>query len=63
MRSNVGSCDKVFRSVVGVLIIGIGFYFQNWWGAIGAIPILTAFVNWCPLYTVFGINTCATAKE
>jgi hypothetical protein len=25
---------------------------------IGLIPLLTAIIGWCPLYSIFGINTC-----
>jgi len=30
----------------------------KWLGLIGLIPLLTAAVKWCPLYTLFGIRTC-----
>jgi hypothetical protein len=32
---------------------------QNWWGAIGIVPLLTATIGWCPAYAPFGINTGA----
>lgn len=57
MNRNVGSTDKVLRIVVGVAIAGVGVYFQSWWGAIGAVPILTALMGWCPPYALLGINT------
>ncbi len=52
--------DKVVRLVVGAAIIATGVYFQSWWGAIGAVPILTALMGRCPPYALLGINTCAT---
>ena len=52
--------DKVVRLVVGAAIIAAGVYFQSWWGAIGAVPILTALMGRCPPYALLGINTCAT---
>ena len=60
MKANVGKADKVIRIVLGVAIIGAGTYFKSWWGAIGIVPILTAAISWCPLYTPFGIKTCKT---
>ena len=60
MKRNVGSTDKLIRQVVGVAIIATGVYFQSWWGAIGVVPILTAFAGWCPPYALLGINSCAT---
>ncbi len=60
MKRNVGKADKAVRLVVGVAVIAAGVYFQSWWGAIGAVPILTALMGWCPPYSLLGINTCAT---
>ncbi len=28
------------------------------WGWIGIVPIVTAAFNFCPLYTLLGVNTC-----
>ena len=60
MTPNVGSTDKLIRYVVGAAIIGAGIYFQSWWGAIGAVPILTALIGWCPPYALLKLNTCGT---
>jgi hypothetical protein len=60
MKQNVGGIDRTIRVVLGLAIIGAGVYFKSWWGAIGAIPLLTAAANWCPLYVLLGISTCAS---
>ena len=57
MKKNVGSADKILRIIIGIGIIGAGVYYQSWWGAIGALPILTAVVNFCPAYTLLGLST------
>ncbi len=59
MKPNVGMADKVVRLVVGAAVIAAGVGFQSWWGAIGAVPILTALMGRCPPYTLLGINICA----
>ncbi len=59
---NVGSIDRVIRIVAGIAIIGAGLYYQNWWGAIGAVPLLTGLMGWCPPYAIFGWNTCSIKK-
>ena len=59
---NVGSIDRVIRIVAGIVIIGAGVYYQSWWGAIGAVPLLTGLIGWCPPYAIFGWNTCSTKK-
>lgn len=58
MSPNVGSVDRVVRIVVGLALIGAGIYYKAWWGAIGAVPLLTALLGWCPLYLPLGIRTC-----
>ncbi|HMT10313.1 MAG TPA: DUF2892 domain-containing protein [Ignavibacteria bacterium] len=58
MKANVGSSDKIIRIILGVVIIAAGFYFKSWFGLIGIVPLLTAFVSFCPLYSVIGVNTC-----
>lgn len=60
MKCNVGKVDKIFRVIIGVVIIALGFYYKSWWGAIGLIPLITAALGWCPLYLPFGLSTCKT---
>jgi len=62
MTRNVGPVDRGIRIVVGIAIIGAGVFFQSWWGALGAIPILTAAMGWCPPYALLGINTRKVSK-
>ncbi|MBR9830328.1 MAG: DUF2892 domain-containing protein [Oceanospirillales bacterium] len=57
MKSNMGSTDRVLRTMLGACIIAAGVYLQSWWGLIGIIPILTAAIGWCPAYMPFGIST------
>ncbi|MBU0560147.1 MAG: DUF2892 domain-containing protein [Bacteroidetes bacterium] len=58
MKKNMGQIDKTIRIALGLVLIGAGIYFGSWWGAVGIIPLATAFINWCPLYVPFGISTC-----
>ena len=60
MKANVGSTDRIIRIVLGLAIIGWGYLNQNWLGAIGLVPLATAFMRWCPAYLPFGISTCKT---
>ncbi|MCK5525240.1 MAG: DUF2892 domain-containing protein [Thiomargarita sp.] len=63
MKANVGGIDKALRAIMGLAIIGAGFHFQTWWGAVGAIPLLTAMIGYCPAYSIFGISSCAVKTE
>ena len=60
MKCNMGKTDRILRGIVGVAVIGAGVYYQSWWGAIGAIPLSTALIGWCPAYFPFGISSCKT---
>jgi hypothetical protein len=60
MKKNMGKTDRIIRIVLGVMLLAIGVIYQFWWGAIGIIPLVTASINFCPLYTALGIKTCST---
>jgi len=62
MKKNVGKIDMIIRVIIGIIIASVGIVYKSWWGLIAIVPILTALVNFCPLYTLFGCNTCS-AKE
>jgi len=57
MKANIGSLDRIIRAILGLAMIAAGFYYQSFWGAIGLIPLGTAFMSWCPLYLPFGLST------
>jgi len=59
MNPNVGSLDRIVRIILGLAILGAGYYYQSWWGLVGLVPILTAIVRFCPAYLPFGLSTCA----
>lgn len=63
MSKNVGKTDSIIRIVLGLIIVLLGVYFQSWWGLIGIIPIFTAFISWCPLYSIFKMSTCKPAQQ
>ena len=64
MKKNMGGADRTIRIL---LALGVGalYYFNVITGtlayvllALAAIFVLTSFISFCPLYTLFGINTC-----
>jgi hypothetical protein len=60
MPCNVGGIDRILRIVLGLAIIGAGVYLQNWWGAVGAIPLFTGLAGICPMYFPLKLSTCKT---
>ena len=50
---NIGSTERLIRLAVGIALITVAIVVPGaWWGYIGVVPILTALVGWCPLYSV-----------
>lgn len=61
MKTNVGGIDRILRIAVGLaLIIAAAMGAVGWWGWLGAVPLLTGIVGWCPPYALLGFNTCST---
>lgn len=63
MQRNLGTSGRVVRAVAGLVIGGLGFYFESWWGLIGLMPLFTALTGWCPPCSLLGIKACSVAKE
>jgi len=60
---NEGGADRAVRIVVGLVLIALAFVGPKTpWGYLGIIPLATGFLGSCPIYTVFGINTCGVKK-
>ena len=59
MKLNVGGIDRFLRIVLGLGILGAGYYFKNWWGLIGILPVLTGVFRFCPAYLPFGLSSLA----
>lgn len=64
MKTNMGGIDKIIRIIISV-VIGYLYYAGNISGTLGtvllalaAVLLLTSIISFCPLYTLFGINTC-----
>jgi hypothetical protein len=59
MKSNVGGIDRILRIVLGLVLIALTLTGTiGVWGWIGVVPVLTAALGFCPLYTVLGFSTC-----
>jgi hypothetical protein len=63
MQTNVGTIDRILRAVIGLALIAL-----TWagtigvWGWIGVVPLLTAALGFCPLYTMLGFSSCPMKK-
>lgn len=59
MKANVGTIDRAARVVIGIALIALAATgVIGVWGYIGVVPLVTAFIRFCPLYVVLGLSTC-----
>ena len=60
----MGSADRLIRVLIAIAIAAL-YYLGKIEGtlaivlmAVAIILLLTSFVSFCPIYTIFGINSC-----
>ncbi len=59
MKPNEGKLDRTLRIAIGLGLLSLVFVGpQTMWGLIGLVPLLTGAIGFCPLYKIFGLNTC-----
>ncbi|MCD6543718.1 MAG: DUF2892 domain-containing protein [Flavobacteriaceae bacterium] len=68
MKKNVGSVDKIVRIIIAVIAAYVAYkgMVASPWDyvlyAVAAIMALTSLMGSCPLFSIFGINTCKVKK-
>lgn len=59
MTRNEGGLDRSLRILLGLLLIALAITGTvDVWGYLGAVPLLTGLIGWCPAYTLIGFKTC-----
>lgn len=68
MKKNLGLTDRAIR-VLAAIVIAILYFTKTvsgslalFLGIIALVLIFTSLINFCPLYSVFGINTSKKKK-
>ncbi len=58
MTRNIGRLDRGIRIILGLGLLALVFVGPKTpWGYLGFIPLGTALLAACPLYSLFGIST------
>jgi uncharacterized membrane protein YcaP (DUF421 family) len=64
MKKNMGTADKIIRLIIAAIIVTL-YFTEMITGTVAivllvlsGIFVLTSFISFCPLYTLFGIKTC-----
>lgn len=60
---NMGTADRIIRTFIGVAVVAVAVTFHSWWGLLAALPLLTAAVGFCPLYSLLRISTNKRAQH
>ena len=64
MKTNVGTIDRIARGLIGVLLLTLTTTGTiGLWGWIGLVPLATAALSTCPLYTVLGLSSCPMKRS
>ena len=58
MKANLSKIDRLLRLIAGIVLIALAATgVIGWWGYLGAIFVLTALINFCPIYRLLGISS------
>ena len=59
LARNEGNLDRGIRVALGLVLLSLVFVGpKTMFGLVGIVPLLTGLVGMCPLYRLFGLNTC-----
>ncbi len=58
MKANVGGIDRAIRIVAGLALIAWALLGGPVWAWIGVVALATGLMNFCPTWSLLGINTC-----
>ncbi len=64
MVTNIHPVERILRVVLGLALLSQVFIgLNNAWFLLGAVPLFTGLLGWCPPYAMLGINTCQLGKK
>lgn len=60
MKKNIGTFDRLLRLGLGIVFLGLAYWFSSWiLLAVAIFCIYQAAASWCVLYQILGKNTCS----
>jgi Protein of unknown function (DUF2892). len=65
MTCNLGGTERAIRVAIGMGLIGGALFVEPGWAVgvmsvIGGVAMLTGLIGFCPVWKLFGHNTCRT---
>lgn len=68
MKKNMGTADRIIRILVAAVFAYL-YFSGTVTGTLGLVLVIlggvfvaTSLISFCPLYTIFGMNTCGVKK-
>jgi hypothetical protein len=59
LPANEHPVERALRVILGLGVLSLAFVGpKSPWGYLGIVPLATGLLGSCPLYTLFGWNTC-----
>ena len=69
MKPNMGAADRVIRLLLAA-VFAVLYFTKTVSGTLGiallvlgAVFVFTSMIGFCPLYRIFGINTCPVRRQ
>ncbi|MDZ4070662.1 MAG: DUF2892 domain-containing protein [Sediminibacterium sp.] len=68
MKTNMGNADRVIRVILAIVFSALYFTgtVTGTWGTVllvfGGVFLMVSVMGFCPLYAIFGINSCGNKK-
>jgi hypothetical protein len=68
MKTNMGNTDRIIRVILALVFAALYFTgtVTGTWGTVlvvlGGVFLATSVISFCPLYAIFGINSCGRKK-
>jgi len=60
LPNNAGTLDRALRAMLGLGLLSLTVVGpRTMWGLVGLIPLGTALLGSCPVYTLLGVSTCS----
>ncbi len=63
LPTNIGGVDRAVRVIAGLVVLSLTFVGpKSMWGLVGAVPLLTGLVSFCPLYALLGVRSARVSE-
>lgn len=64
MKKNIGTPDRIIRLMAGIILLIFAYLKMSWiLFFFGLFALFEAFMSWCILYHLLGINSCPLKKK